>query len=117
MRISDWSSDVCSSDLLGQMAAHAFGEEGVFRMEFKARGIIRLVAAVARHPHVAGCDALDRTILVIEDFGGGKAGEDFNAQPFGLFGVPAAKIAEASSIGALIEIGRASCRERECQYV
>src|SRR3546814_7732067 len=136
MRISDWSSDVCSSDLrvdhaawrmvfgvdvpefldaqpidlrlaitverelrlehLGQMAAHAFGEEGVFRMEFKARGIIRLVAAVARHPHVAGCDAFDRTILVIEDFGGGKAGEDFNAQPFGLFGEPAAQIAEAS---------------------
>src|SRR3546814_8528919 len=90
MRISDWSSDVCSSDL------------------FKARGIIRLVAAVARHPHVAGCDAFDRTILVIEDFGGGKAGEDFNAQPFGLFGEQATQIAEASRIGALIVQDRKS---------
>src|SRR3546814_6357611 len=120
MRISDWSSDVCSSDLhaawrmvfgvyvpefldaqpidlrlaitverelrlehLGQMAAHPFGEKRIFRMEFEAGGIVRFMAAIARDAHVPGRDAFDRTILVIEDFGGRKAGDDFNAQPFG----------------------------------
>src|SRR3546814_4588665 len=78
------------------MAAHPFGEKRIFRMEFEAGGIVRFMAAIARDAHVPGRDAFDRTILVIEDFGGRKAGEDFNAQPFGLFGEPAAQIAERS---------------------
>src|SRR3546814_19227080 len=79
MRISDWSSDVCSSDL------------------------------------ITGRDAFDRTILIVEDFGGGKAREDFDAQPFGLLGEPAAKIAETARIGALVvhEAGRDEFRSEE----
>src|SRR3546814_4267896 len=68
---------------LGQMAAHAFGKEGIFGMEFEPRSIVRLVAAIARDAHITGRDAFDRTILIVEDFGGGKAREDFDAQPFG----------------------------------
>src|SRR3546814_15345333 len=36
---------------LGQMPAHALGKKGVFRVKFKPRRIVRLVAAVARPPH------------------------------------------------------------------
>src|SRR3546814_8577691 len=84
------------------MAAHAFGKEGIFGMEFEPRSIVRLVAAIARDAHITGRDAFDRTILIVEDFGGGKAREDFDAQPFGLLGEPAAKIAETARIGALV---------------
>src|SRR3546814_4619554 len=73
MRISDWSSDVCTSDLDDQ------------------------VAALVRHrvqDRVADRYVLDRDIL---DFGA-------NVVP-GQMGADRA------------QIGRASCRERVCQYV
>src|SRR5690606_25674854 len=50
---------------LGQVTAHALGEKGIFRMGFEPRGIVRLVATVARDTHVAGRDAFDRAILVV----------------------------------------------------
>src|SRR3546814_10873826 len=70
MRISDWSSDVCSSDLIG---------EG---------------------PHL-GHIVAGATLRQYRDEGLGKG--SFSEQP-------------AQEIGDL-EIGRASCRERVCQYV
>src|SRR3546814_1350241 len=70
MRISDWSSDVCSSDL----AAHDAGD---CRRRRRAR------AVRGRALSQAGADALARW------------GAD----------------------GRVMEIGRASCRERVCQYV
>src|SRR3546814_1925936 len=78
MRISDWSSDVCSSDL-----AHANGGDLVFAP--------RSLVARAVDP---------------------------NADPAG---APLALHVEArqgrDDPGFEIEIGRASCRERVCQYV
>src|SRR3546814_6574459 len=67
MRISDWSSDVCSSDLPAGLLAH-------------------------------------------EDIGGDQhaLGHDLQADDIG--GV-------SQQEGAGAEIGRASCRERVCQYV
>src|SRR3546814_2535203 len=64
MRISDWSSDVCSSDLRGQQRLVGLGE-------------------VALGDHGAADAAVDRR----------------------------------ADLGELQEIGRASCRERVCQYV
>src|SRR3546814_4126882 len=99
MRISDWSSDVCSSDLTGvrrplvrlegrelaveaqQCRRHQWlaGEEaGVVQQEAR-REIVRAV----RHEVVAGDD--------LHDVAGIEPGA--------------------------MEIGRASCRERVCQYV
>src|SRR3546814_15575870 len=69
---------------LGQMAAHPFGAEGVFRLEFKAGGIVRFTAAIARVAHVAGSQPFDRTILVIKAFGQGKVGDSFYANTFAL---------------------------------
>src|SRR3546814_11398519 len=104
MRISDWSSDVCSSDL--------------------APVLRRLALAMIDHRHARPAPAAER--------GGGP----------GVQSVPAALVAEAQAevgvlarlqivrrilgherhraaegIGAIEQIGRASCRERVCQYV
>src|SRR3546814_4157889 len=77
MRISDWSSDVCSSDLLEK-------------------------ADIASEIHIpAGTTASISTGLTI-------------AVPAGL---EAQARASSSLPDGLLEIGRASCRERVCQYV
>src|SRR3546814_6459937 len=77
MRISDWSSDVCSSDLgdILEVAAH-------IRVE-PIQDVARLARRVGRHG-----DQIDAEDVF----------DHCGAQPFG-------------------EIGRASCRERVCQYV
>src|SRR3546814_5566723 len=76
MRISDWSSDVCSSDLVGAVAgAVAAGHERQFE----------LAAAV---------------------FGKGQAHQ-----------AAAMGDHEIDGVGRDEQIGRASCRERVCQYV
>src|SRR3546814_4290812 len=84
MRISDWSSDVCSSDLLGRgvvqhNAAVDAREEalGNGRILGDDRlGVVRSVALDMSHGGIRSVDHPDRE-----------------------------------------EIGRASCRERVCQYV
>src|SRR3546814_2270794 len=78
MRISDWSSDVCSSDLTVAEAVPEAVDGGFARV---ARG--RIVAAQV------GARAVGRRAILI--FGG--------------------------QVQIAIEIGRASCRERVCQYV
>src|SRR3546814_17379629 len=72
MRISDWSSDVCSSDLLEVRAA--------------AGGTVS---------EAGGTDEDALGISIVIDHGHGVT----------------------STYGHLSEIGRASCRERVCQYV
>src|SRR3546814_15942839 len=83
MRISDWSSDVCSSDLLAggdhaQRRLAAVGEQVLHVAHLHAGGMRAQQAAVAAASigHVAGVVHRSRR-----------------------------------------EIGRASCRERVCQYV
>src|SRR3546814_19199497 len=79
MRISDWSSDVCSSDLLAQDLDLAHAPIG------------------AQHCHVARAPAvLDMDVDAVAEFL--RAGDD-------------------RSEARAREIGRASCRERVCQYV
>src|SRR3546814_7848843 len=74
MRISDWSSDVCSSDLL-QRGDH-----------LGAAGVAGVAVEVGAGEAVAGEEAVDHRPHALADEGGN-------------------------------EIGRASCRERVCQYV
>src|SRR3546814_9905897 len=84
MRISDWSSDVCSSDLAWRIAA----------------GVVSIGSAPQAHRPAAATvvsSAASRRIGALLDE------------------VPAH---EADRVGLLdAEIGRASCRERVCQYV
>src|SRR3546814_6270751 len=81
MRISDWSSDVCSSDL----AVRRFGSDD------EDGAVFRLVALL----HMVWREGAD--LLVLGDAVGVFAG-----------------MAERRLVE---EIGRASCRERVCQYV
>src|SRR3546814_8541213 len=117
MRISDWSSDVCSSDLVQfNIGAEGVGEnlfEVVLKIDVKSK-------------------SSDGTAFVIELqyaglFGVRNVPED-QLQPFFLAEAPRILfpfarrvIADAVRDGGfpplLLEIGRASCRERVCQYV
>src|SRR3546814_4669902 len=82
MRISDWSSDVCSSDLIRQLAHDRNRADD-------------LVDALALHAH-GHHERADLRIRAL-------AGHDFAHHVAHLVGTQ--------------EIGRASCRERVCQYV
>src|SRR3546814_1594850 len=92
MRISDWSSDVCSSDLL---------EEGMAADD----AIVAHHAAIhdgrsdADQAIVADRAAVDRAVM-----GDRAMGADIGA-------------ALAADMQHREKIGRASCRERGCQYV
>src|SRR3546814_9699440 len=77
MRISDWSSDVCSSDLYDPFGAAHSSTSNSAGLGF-----------------AVGRDLAGRTNNVIAVIGDG-----------------------AMTAGMAYEIGRASCRERVCQYV
>src|SRR3546814_8608330 len=81
MRISDWSSDVCSSDLV----------EGVSDLRDESDAQTRIVIELKR-------DAIPRVVL-------NQLYKHTSMQS--TFGV----------IMLALEIGRASCRDRVCQYV
>src|SRR3546814_5446891 len=87
MRISDWSSDVCSSDLLYPADSSPAGQELRLRQEYFFSSA-SLQDIVRRHIQYFG------SIQTLPD----KAAIQLNDTH------PA-------------EIGRASCRERVCQYV
>src|SRR3546814_19141135 len=81
MRISDWSSAVCSSDLFDWAAA-----EG-------------------------------RACLLLDYAGCGLSGGLFADQTLLDWRGDVLDLIDAKAEGAVIQIGRASCRERVCQYV
>ena len=58
--------------------------------------------AVLADAHVAGGDALHRAVLVVEHLGGGEAGIDLDAQRLGLLAEPAADVAQADDVVAVV---------------
>src|SRR3546814_20798444 len=127
MRISDWSSDVCSSDLVGA----ALGERQFADPEF-CKSVLeirtphglglpadRRCRAVARHPEAF----LENPMLALLTyfFAGAFL---VNGVPHFVQGVsgrgfpsPFANPPGRGESSAQTKIGRASCRERVCQYV
>src|SRR3546814_15602000 len=103
MRISDWSSDVCSSDLLAEDGAADDVADG----------------AVRRAPHLLQAELLDAALV-------GGDGRALDADAVLLDGVGGVDGDLVVGLVALLdgevvvlqvhEIGRASCRERVCQY-
>src|SRR3546814_12154859 len=108
MRISDWSTDVCSSDLtrternrrvrgygsrLNTLRDSVEGSEGTVRIDGGCSGRVAVVLVV-------GIVAADR-----------KRNREFRGSPF----QRAAGI--LACIHTALELGRASCWERVCQYV
>src|SRR3546814_12991875 len=98
MRISDWSSDVCSSDL-GSTGLQGAGQ---LRIEVAVLLIAQQKAAFVVEPDEAIGHALDR----------------FDQQRTRACRLPLA-VEEPALDGLTLrrEIGRASCRESVCQYV
>src|SRR3546814_19000651 len=103
MRISDWSSDVCSSDLL--LIVH------------------RKLITVDRLEQVRNlAERFEHRLLICGRRGAGSA------HCFPLFSLQRAAVKDRSSQSGenieaaeraaqnIAEIGRATCRERECQY-
>src|SRR3546814_3100058 len=85
MRISDWSSDVCSSDLLCRSQTRRADRGGV---PASARAGIGTLCADRKEPGIHTC-----SLAAGAGAASGQAGVRNH------------------------EIGRASCRERVCQYV
>src|SRR3546814_12378753 len=124
MRISDWSSDVCSSDLaapfskgiwIDRAGARARTEAIVADYDVRTPGI-----EVPAHALSGG----NQQKLIV--------GREMEAKPKVLVaahptrgvdvGAQAAiwdqlRDARAAGLATLLELGRASCRERVCQYV
>src|SRR3546814_11384816 len=86
MRISDWSSDVCSSDLLAQAHAHSRPPE-IHDLRLLVHLVTNAVPAKFTHNRVAI-----------------------------LFGVPLDCEADGADMRARPKNGRASCRDRVCKY-
>src|SRR3546814_18087716 len=116
MRISDWSSDVCSSDLLGGKSANLiFADADLDKAAAMAAGC-SLVPLAGQ-----GCVLPTRVYAQSAIFDEFVERVRAHAQTFTL-GDP---LDMATVIGPVIneaaaqriKIGRASCRERGCQYV
>src|SRR3546814_10094627 len=107
MRISDWSSDVCSSDLIGNRAVRHFDGRMHRRVREGSRGAVRYLSLEGESRlglAGRGEDERARPAIFFEDFAEpskGPRSEDV-----------------ASGVHHIIkEIGRASWRGRVCQYV
>src|SRR3546814_19693763 len=111
MRISDWSSDVCSSDLLGLVAGHPDAQ--VLQLELDDQVLALDVADRAlldRHHPARPVLGVDDGVALLEGrFDGGSG----RWRPGGLLWRGSGRTCPTPTM----EIGRASWRERVCPYV
>src|SRR3546814_18785577 len=122
MRISDGSSDVCSSDLVAEFNRLGTSEEAIATAE--KRGFD--TGLKARHPFLPDVKLpVYIANFVLMEYGSGaifgcpahdQRDLDF-ARKYGLPVTPVVLPPDADPATFAIEIGRASCRERVCQYV
>src|SRR3546814_11940349 len=101
MRISDWSSDVCSSDLMHRVRCEVPGEDPARR-----RGI--------DGSRVSAC--VQPSALIALGTGPQTKAIEAN-EALGVLLVVRAAIVLERRQRRVEQIGRASCRERVCQYV
>ena len=87
---------------LGQRPVAALGEHRLPPVEFDAGFEIGGRLAVAADAHRAGGDTADAAVLGVEDFGGGETGIDLDLQCLRLLAEPAAQIAEADDVVAVV---------------
>src|SRR3546814_13442060 len=138
MRISDWSSDVCSSDLLAPIQAPRPGP-GEVRLRQTAIGVNFIdvycragTFDLLRPPGVPGMEAAGVVLDVGPGVGHLRAGQRvaYAGPPVGAYATVRTMKADlvvplpdsiSDEVAAAIllkgKIGRASCRERVCRYV
>src|SRR3546814_13180447 len=113
MRISDWSSDVCSSDLWKQFAEMGFtgiliGEEqGGLGLGHVEAGVV--LEEIGRN--LSPSPFLATAVAAVETLKGTPHAERWFP------GIIAGDAVAALALDDGAKIGRASCRERVCQYV
>src|SRR3546814_15245900 len=115
MRISDWSSDVCSADL------------DALNREESVRGILvqlplppqidkaGILLAIDPAKDVDGFHPMNAGLLASDSDGNDH--RIVPCTPMGCMILLADEIGSLEGMNAVVEIGRASCRERVCQYV
>src|SRR3546814_14999072 len=120
MRISDWSSDVCSSDLpwsidrpLAPFFGKLFGDQPLPPLCQRRANLAPEAGITHRHRRIGNqlavepCRGLDGRHFV----------DRHRRQDFDRYG-PIAELLYLKPLNLVeMEIGRASCRERVCQYV
>src|SRR3546814_11830978 len=117
MRISDWSSDVCSSDLVNDTLGHPVGDQLLQQVAGRLTQIVGDKGQVGR----LGGDEFQ--IVVPQMSQPEKLAGIANAIILSLakpFSIEGEQVRVGSSIGIAVsegQIGRASCRERVCKYV
>src|SRR3546814_9974387 len=120
MRISDWSSDVCSSDLhlivVSSLAArepHLSSYAASKRAgEIAAREVFAGRLTIVRPSVIYGPG--DRETLAIFKLAGQTLVPSVGK---GTGRIALIHVSDAADVLAALQIGRASCRERVCQYV
>src|SRR3546814_19666800 len=114
MRISDWSSDVCSSDLPYLIARTLVGDAPYFISHGSALELHRMVT----QPQLVIIVSCAKRLRPQHIHGYGFRFVDVKPQDF--FGVTEIWITSQEQVRVRDperKIGRASCRERVCQYV
>src|SRR3546814_21129684 len=116
MRISDWSSDVCSSDL----GAPALVAQAVDLLA--ARGTLALAAAYPDGQTFAlePASVMSRGRRIIGVVEGGIDPQRFIPELVAYYRsgqLPMEKLVRTYPFSEIEQIGRAQCRERVCRYV
>src|SRR3546814_12914489 len=117
MRISDWSSDVCSSDLPPPPPPPARRLQAAGSAD-RGRGAASF--DLPADPPDARAQRLERLpgLLVDRQEAGGLEEAQQRFARIGVVGGPGQHLLQAFAHALVeVEIGRASCRERVCQYV
>src|SRR3546814_17743710 len=123
MRISDWSSDVCSSDLVTLLCGRY---EGVDQRVLETREVFEVsvgdyVLSGGEPAALVLMDAVVRLLPGVMGNEGSPGEESFGAEGFeGLLEYPLytrPAVWQGRPVPEVLKIGRASCRERGCQSV
>src|SRR3546814_13550800 len=122
MRISDWSSDVCSSDLADLLPAAAGYDRAitVFSPDGRLYQVEYAIETVRRGTLAVGIKNKDGVILAVEEKARKLQVSDITQKIFQIddhIGVAAAGYIPDERTKVDHEIERASCRERVCKYV
>jgi hypothetical protein len=97
---------VLGDQLLRQRAARAFGQDRQFRANVDAGLVVGLLLAVLVDALVAGAHA-DHAIAVMQQFGGGEAGEDLDAELLDLRREPAHEPRDRhDAVAVVVDVGR-----------